>query len=171
MPIIRAWFFQHSLVDNHALSDAEQLQKWQAVANSGAVCFANLPTGNSVAYNLHLVTLLKGKRELYEVMNEPDIEGVNSTQYLAFWNSFVPQARAIDPNAKFGGPADYNNQGNECSYSSSGSTCFLQKVMIGMQASGSPARFRDLPLVSLLEQQRQSVPCAGWVVSPARPSR
>jgi len=136
MPIIRAWFFQNSLVDNHALSDAEQLQKWQAVANSGAVCFANLPTGNSVAYDLHLVTLLKGKCELYEVMNEPDIEGVNSTQYLAFWNSFVPQARAIDPNAKFGGPADYNNQGNECSYTSGGSTCFLQKVMIGMQASG-----------------------------------
>ncbi|HKW20100.1 MAG TPA: hypothetical protein VJO13_01900, partial [Ktedonobacterales bacterium] len=136
MPIIRAWFFQNSLVDNHALSDAEQLQKWQAVANSGAVCFANLPTGNSVAYNLHLVTLLKGKCELYEVMNEPDIEGVNSTQYLAFWNSFVPQARAIDPNARFGGPADYNNQGNECTYTSSGSTCFLQKVMIGMRASG-----------------------------------
>jgi hypothetical protein len=136
MPIIREWFFQNSLVDNHTLSDAEQLQKWQAVANSGAVCFANLPTGNTVAYDLHLVTLLKGKCELYEVMNEPDIESVNSTQYLAFWNSFVPQARAIDPSARFGGPADYDNQGNECTYTSSGSTCFLQKVLIGMQASG-----------------------------------
>lgn len=137
MPIVRAWFFQYSLVDNHAVTDAEQLQKWQAVANSGAVCFANLPTGNTVAYDLHLVTLLKGKCALYEVMNEPDIEGVNSTQYLAFWNSFVPQARALDSSAQFGGPADYDNQGNECTYYNDGtSACFLQKVMQGMKASG-----------------------------------
>lgn len=136
LPISREWFFQHSLVDGHALTDAEQLQKWQANANTGAICFANLPTANSEAYDLHLVRLLKGKCPFYEVMNEPDIEGVNAARYLAFWTSFVPQARAIDARAKFGGPADYNNQGNECTYNHDGtSACYLQKVMQGMKAS------------------------------------
>jgi hypothetical protein len=71
-------------------------------------------------------------------MNEPDIEGVDSAAYLAFWNSFVPQARTLDHNARFGGPADYGNQGNECSYYLDGtSACFLQKVLAGMARSGT----------------------------------
>lgn len=138
MPIIRTWFFQYSLVDNHAMTDAEQLQKLQAVEGAGAICFANFPTENSVAYDLHLLSILGGHCPYVEVMNEPDIEGVNSTAYLAFWNSFVPQARASYPGILFGGPADYDNQGNECTYYSDGtSACFLQKVMMGMKASGN----------------------------------
>ena len=142
LSIIRAWFFQNSLVDGHALSDAEQLQKLAAVQNSGAVCFANFPTENSVAYDLHLLSVLDGGGHIacpyVEVMNEPDIEGVDSTAYLAFWNSFVPQARAAYPGVLFGGPADYDNQGNECTYYPDGtSACFLQKVMMGMKASGN----------------------------------
>jgi hypothetical protein len=137
VPIARVWFFQRSLVDQHPLSDAEQLQKAQAVQNAGMRCFANLPTENSMDYDLHLVSLLKGKCAFYEVMNEPDIEGVNSTAYLALWNSFTPQARALDPGARFGGPADYSNQGAECSYYPNGtSACFLQKVLAGMAKSG-----------------------------------
>ncbi|HEU0027742.1 MAG TPA: hypothetical protein VFQ25_11560 [Ktedonobacterales bacterium] len=142
VPIARVWFFQRSLVDQRPLSDAEQLQKLQAVQNAGMRCFANLPTENSIAYDLHLVTLLRGKCAFYEVMNEPDIEGVSSTAYLAFWNSFVPQARALDPGARFGGPADYSNQGAECSYYANGtSACFLQKVLAGMAKSGVPPDF------------------------------
>src|SRR5579862_8047561 len=120
VPIARTWFFQHSLVDGHALSDAEQLQKLHAVQAAGMTCFANFPTANTVAYDLHLLSILGGACPYVEVMNEPDIEGVNSTAYLAFWNSFVPQARAAYPHILFGGPADYDDQGNECTYSSSG---------------------------------------------------
>ncbi|MGH2518660.1 MAG: IPT/TIG domain-containing protein, partial [Chloroflexota bacterium] len=139
--IARTWFFQNSLVDGHALSDAEQVQKLQAVQAAGMRCFANFPTENSVAYDLHLLAILDTPGHIacpyVEVMNEPDIEGVNSTAYLAFWNSFVPQARAAYPGVAFGGPADYDNQGNECTYYPDGtSACFLQKVMLGMVKSG-----------------------------------
>lgn len=43
VPIARTWFFQNSLVDGHAMSDAEQLQKLHAVQAAGMVCFANFP--------------------------------------------------------------------------------------------------------------------------------
>ncbi|HEX8997228.1 MAG TPA: hypothetical protein VF812_14465 [Ktedonobacterales bacterium] len=136
-PFIRAWFFQKSLIDGSPVTDAEQMTRIQAVHNSGMTCLAELPTGNTMAYDEHIVTMLKGKCAFYEFMNEPDIEGVHSDAYIAAWKTEIPKLRAIDPAAKFGGPADYNNQGNECSYSiTGGSECFLQKVMKGMAASG-----------------------------------
>lgn len=146
MPIARVWFFQNSLVDNHPMTDAEQLQKVQAVKNSGMVCFANLPTENTVAYDLHMLDILGTACPYVEVMNEPDIETapwngnkqIDPTAYLSFWNSFVPQARAAHPGLLFGGPADYDNQGNYCTYNNDGtSACFLQKVMMGMKSSGN----------------------------------
>lgn len=144
VPIARVWFFQYSLVDNHPLSDAEQLQKLHAVQAAGMTCFANFPTENTADYDLHLLGLLRGACRYVEIMNEPDLEQaawnggqtVNSTAYLKFWNQFIPQARKSYPGILFGGPADYNNQGNECTYTPSGSTCFLQKVLIGMAKSG-----------------------------------
>ncbi|HEY7835129.1 MAG TPA: hypothetical protein VIG30_16250 [Ktedonobacterales bacterium] len=146
VPIARTWFFQNSLVDQHALTDAEQLQKLQAVQASGMLCFANFPTENTVAYDLHLLTILGTACPYVEVMNEPDIETaawnnnkqIDPTAYLNFWNSFVPQARSAHPGILFGGPAEYDNQGDYCTYNNDGtSACFLQKVMTGMKASGN----------------------------------
>lgn len=153
-PIARAWFFQTSLIDGHALSDAEQLQKLHAVQAAGMVCFANFPTENTVAYDLHLMALLDPPGHVncpyVEVMNEPDIETapwndnqqIDPAAYLRFWNAFVPQARAGYHGVLFGGPAEYNNQGDYCTYNTDGtSACFLQKVMQGMVASGNRADF------------------------------
>lgn len=136
-PFIRTWFFQKSLIDGSPVSDAEQLARVQAAQNAGMVCLGELPTENSMAYDEHIVTLMKGKCALYEFMNEPDIEGVHADAYITAWKSEIPKLRAIDPAAQFGGPADYNYQGNECSYTITGaSECFMQKVMQGMAASG-----------------------------------
>lgn len=136
-PFIRVWFFQHSLIDGSPVTDAEQLTRMQAAQNAGMTCLGELPTANTMAYDEHIVTLMKGKCALYEFMNEPDIEGVQASAYVTAWKSEIPKLRAIDPNAKFGGPADYNYQGSQCAYNADGtSECFMQKVMQGMAASG-----------------------------------
>ena len=136
-PFIRTWFFQKSLINGAPVSDAEQLTRMQADENAGMTCLGELPTENTMAYDEHIVKLMKGRCKFYEFMNEPDIEGVDSARYVAAWKSEIPRLRAIDPKAKFGGPADYNYQGNECTYNLDGSSaCFMQKVMQGMATSG-----------------------------------
>lgn len=135
VPIARTWFFENSLVDGHRLTDAEQLAKLHAVQHAGMICFALFDTGNSQAYDLHLLDLLKGACPYVEVMNEPDLEGVSSAEYLTFWKSFVPAARAAHPGILFGGPALSNYQGNECDYGAT-TTCYMQKALAGMAASG-----------------------------------
>lgn len=136
VPIARTWFFQTSLVDGHALTDAEQLTKLHAVQAAGMVCFAIFFTDNTVAYDLHLLSILNGGCPYVEVMNEPDNTGVTVAAYLAFWNSFVPQARAAYPGILFGGPAATTPQYSQCTYSGSTTTCFMQKVLAGMAKSG-----------------------------------
>ncbi len=141
-PFIRTWFFQKSLSDGSAVSDAEQLSRAQADQNAGMACLGELPTENTMAYDEHIVTLMRGKCELYEFMNEPDYEGVGADAYLAAWKTEIPKLRAIDPNAKFGGPADYDSRGSACANSSDGAgECFIQKVLEGMAASGVPPDF------------------------------
>jgi hypothetical protein len=135
-PMIRTWFFQHSLYDGHAVTDQEQLARVQALENAGMTCFGELPTANTMAYDEHIVQLLGNRCTLYEFMNEPDIEGYTAAQYLEAWNSEIPRLRAINPGAKFGGPVDYNAQGNDCTYTPQGTTCFLQKFLIGAAQSG-----------------------------------
>ncbi|HET9110572.1 MAG TPA: hypothetical protein VFN78_07095 [Ktedonobacterales bacterium] len=136
-PFIRVWFFQKSLIDGSPVTDVEQLTRMQAAQNAGMTCLGELPTANTMAYDEHIVTLMKGKCALYEFMNEPDAEGVQSAAYVTAWKSEIPKLRALDPGAKFGGPADYNYQGSQCTYSADGtSECFMQKVMQGMVASG-----------------------------------
>ena len=137
VPISRTWFFQHSLVDGHAMSDAEQLTKLHAVQNAGMRCFANFPTENTVAYDLHLLAILNGACPFVEIMNEPDNAGISAAQYLTFWNSFAPQARKAYPGILFGGPAATTPQYSDCSYPNGQTICFLQKVLTGMASSGN----------------------------------
>ncbi len=134
IPLIRAWFPQYPNFGSSGtqFTDAHQLAIAQAVKNSGAACMANLPQPNSVAYDLHLVSLLAPYCHYFEVMNEPDYSGMNPVSvanYLSFWNTFVPQARALQPNASFGGPALATEFGLS-------SSTYMQQVLQGMQASG-----------------------------------
>jgi len=64
----------------------------------------------------HVVTLFDGthpgyiKCNMFEISNEPDINGIDTSQYLSVWNTYVSSLKAIQPNAKFIGPvvAGYN---------------------------------------------------------------
>lgn len=135
-PFIRTWFFQHSLINGAPVSDAEQLARVNAVQQAGMTCLGELPTKNTLAYDEHIVQLLGNRCTLYEFMNEPSIEGYTAAAYLAVWNADIPHLRAINPQAKFGGPATYDDQGNDCTFTPLGSTCFMQKFLIGAAASG-----------------------------------
>lgn len=133
IPIIRIWFEQYNENGGAAEPDSYQEAQYSAISGTGATCFANLITGNSIAFDLHMVSLFKGRCELYEVGNEPDLSSQTPAQYIAFWNSFVPQARAIDPAAKFGGPATFIPLGGDCN---SQGQCFLEQWLQGVVASG-----------------------------------
>jgi hypothetical protein len=134
IPLIRGWFEQVDETDHKTpITDARQLLIVNAIHNAGGVCLANLTQPATEAFDLHLVSLLKGKCELYEVMNEPDLSGVwppavSESNYLAFWNSFVPKARALDPNAKFGGPTTAIESGMNGTY--------MRTILDGMKTSG-----------------------------------
>ena len=138
LPLVRVWFEQYSETDGSLEPDSYQELQYKAVSSTGATCFANLLDSNSMAFDLHMVSLFKGRCELYEIGNEPDSDSSMTPQsYLNFWNSFVPQARAIDPNARFGGPATTVPLGYDCSWDSSGNqNCFTEKWLQGTVASG-----------------------------------
>ena len=136
VPLIRAFFEEVDETDHTTPNtDAHQLAIAQAIAASGAQCMANLTQPMDVTYALHLVTLLQPYCRYFEVYNEPDLSGswppaISTSGYLTFWNSFVPQARALDPNAAFGGPATADEFGED----STGT--YMQTVLAGMAASG-----------------------------------
>ncbi len=135
--LLRTWFFQNSLADGHAITDAEQLARVRAIQNAGMTCLGELPTANSMAYDEHIVSLLKGQCELYEFMNEPDDENISISTYVSDWSTEIPKLRAIDPNAKFGGPAAAAPSYNQCTYYPDGTQeCYMQKVLKGMGQSG-----------------------------------
>lgn len=136
VPLIRAFFETVDETDHTTLrTDAQQLSIAQAIQNSGAQCMANITQPVTVAQALHLVSLLAPYCRYFEVYNEPDLGGswppaISPDSYLAFWNSFVPQARQIDPSAAFGGPATADEFGED----STGT--YMQTVLAGMAASG-----------------------------------
>ena len=136
VPLIRAFFEEVDETDHTTPNtDAHQLAIAQAVANSGAQCLANLTQPMDIAYALHMVTLLQPYCRYFEVMNEPDIgsgnwpPAVSPADYLTWWNSFVPQARALNPGASFGGPALASEFGLD-------DGTYMQTVLSGMAASG-----------------------------------
>jgi hypothetical protein len=134
--LIRTWLFQTILGTNRSVSDAYQQSKVQAALATGATLLCELPTGNSMAYDVHMVTMFAGKCSYYEFMNEPDFEHVPSATYVSQWASEIPKLRTLDPHAKFGGPATAGPQFNECTYTSTSTVCYMQKVLQGMAQSG-----------------------------------
>lgn len=135
LALIRTWLFQIDLLSNQPETDAYQQSKVQAALNTGARLLCELPTGNSMAYDEHMVTLFAGKCSYYEFMNEPDIENVPLATYLSEWASEIPRLRAIDPHALFGGPATApTNFG--CVTVNGTTECYMQRALRGMAQSG-----------------------------------
>lgn len=128
LALIRTWLFQYDDLTNQPETDDYQQSKVQAAINTGAPLLCVLATGNSMAYDEHLVTLFKGQCAYYEFMNEPDYENVTPQTYASEWGSEIPRLRAIDPHALFGGPtaAPTNSQ---CSTENGATVCFMQKVL------------------------------------------
>lgn len=135
LALIRTWLFQVDLASGQPETDAYQQSKVGAALATGARALCELPTANSMAYDERMVTLFKGKCSYYEFMNEPDDEQVPVDTYVAQWASEIPRLRAIDPHAKFGGPAAAAPQYSQCTYGPSETVCYLQKVLQGMAQS------------------------------------
>ncbi len=110
--LMRTFFFDKSLADGHATTDAEIEQRLQTVENSGMTCLGVLQNIFNVAFDTHVVTLAGSRCQLYEFGNEPDYNGISIESYLKQWNTTIPLLRKINPNAKFIGPVTYNDQGN-----------------------------------------------------------
>ncbi|MFI5274741.1 MAG: hypothetical protein ACHQ4H_17050 [Ktedonobacterales bacterium] len=135
LALIRTWLFQTDLASNQLETDAYQQSKVQAALNTGARLLCELPTANSMAYDEHMVTLFAGKCAYYEFMNEPDNEHIAIATYVSEWASEIPKRRALDPHARFGGPASAAPQYSQCTYSATDTVCYMQKVLQGMAQS------------------------------------
>jgi hypothetical protein len=135
LALMRVWLFQTDLATNLPETDAYQESKVRGSLATGAKLLCELPTGNTMSYDEHMVTLFKGQCSYYEFMNEPDYEQVSISTYVSEWSSEIPILRSIDPQAKFGGPAVAAPQYSQCTYGIGTTVCYMQKVLEGMAAS------------------------------------
>ena len=143
-------------------SDSEILQRVQAIQNAGMQCMFMLGSVGDLTWLEHVVTLLGSSCNIYEFGNENDntgYGGVGIANLTNDWNTAIPKLRAINPNAKFGGPATmgvYYNDGTVAPYSS-GLEYFLAKTA----ASGIRADFisyHDYPCPQSTSEQD----CLTW---------
>ncbi len=135
--LMRTFFFDKSLADGHATTDAEIEQRIQTVENSGMICLGVFPDFLDTAFTIHVVRYLGSRCNLYEFGNEPDYNGYTVQQYLQQWNKVIPQLRQINPQAKFIGPVISNDTGNQCDdLVADVPDCFLQQFLSGVKSSG-----------------------------------
>jgi hypothetical protein len=133
--LMRTFFFDKSLADGHATTDAEIEQRIKTVENSGMVCLGVLESITNVAFDEHVVRYLGSRCNLYEFGNEPDYYGATIEDYLTQWNTVIPLLRQINPQAKFIGPVTYNDSGNQCHHDPGHTHCFMQDFLTGVKAS------------------------------------
>lgn len=140
--LMRSFFFHISIRDQHEVTDQEIQQRINTITNSGMHCLGVIPdikietapaAGNKytdLEFAKHLVSLLDGTHpgygecDMYEIGNEPDLTG-DAMNYVSEWNTFVPALRALNPRAKFIGPASYKDNLD-----------YIQWFLQGAQASG-----------------------------------
>jgi hypothetical protein len=105
--VMRTFFFDRSLLDGHATTDAEINQRLLAIENSHMLCLGVLEPYDNPAFIKHVISFAGSRCSLYEFGNEPDKQGMEA--YIIAWNNLIPQLRKINPAAKFIGPvvADY----------------------------------------------------------------
>lgn len=102
--LMRTFFFDKSLADGHATTDAEINLRLKTIQNSGMTCLGVLSNIFNVHFAEHVVTYAGNRCQLYEFGNEPDINGISSSAYVQQWNRVIPLLRRINPQAKFIGP-------------------------------------------------------------------
>lgn len=117
--------------DNHKEKTDAALQAISnTMTNTGTQCLIDLmeiDPGNSsqkagdsytdLQFAQHVVTMFDGnhsgyiKCSMFEIGNEPDINGLSADKYSAVWNDFVTVLKQLRPDAKFIGPvlANYNS--------------------------------------------------------------
>lgn len=98
LTLMRSWFYK-------GMSDDELETRARTVQDSGMQCMGMLGTTNDVTWLEHVVTLLGPRCNIYEFSNEPNGNGYTTASYLADWNAAILRLRALNPAAKFGGPA------------------------------------------------------------------
>jgi hypothetical protein len=140
--LMRTFFFDRSLADNHLTTDAEIEQRIRTVENSGMTCLGVIFDVMNVAFAEHVVRYLGSRCNIYEFGNEPDLEDGHGSfrysiqTYLQQWNTVIPQLRKINHHAKFIGPVTYTQTGNQCHYDLTGGHCFMKDFLTGVKASG-----------------------------------
>jgi hypothetical protein len=121
--LMRTFFFDKSLADGHATTDAEIEQRLQTIERSGMFCLGVLSDIFNVSFDEHVVKYAGNRCLMYEFGNEPSFNGISSANYLKQWNTVIPQLRKLNPRAKFIGPVDGVNN-------------FLQAFISGVKSSG-----------------------------------
>jgi hypothetical protein len=100
--LIRTWFFRQEYVDTGPLqTDSDIENRIDVVESAGAVCLGELPDISNVQWDVQVVSYLGQRCDLYEIGNEPS----SPYQYAQEWKDLVPRLRAINPQARFFGPA------------------------------------------------------------------
>ena len=102
--LMRTFFFDKSLADGHATTDAEIEQRLKTIENSGMTCLGVLHNIFNVSFDEHVVAYAGQRCQLYEFGNEPDYNNIPVTDYVQQWNKVIPILRHINPKAKFIGP-------------------------------------------------------------------
>lgn len=97
-------------------------------------------------FDKKVVAYLGSRCNLYEIGNEPDLDvyptsgpivhHMSVQTYLNRWIEFVKALRQINPNAKFIGPVTASDQGNDCTYTAEGTSCYMRDFLKGAKAAG-----------------------------------
>jgi hypothetical protein len=101
LTLMRTWVYSWN-------TDADINQRLDAIAAEGMTCMMMLgDPGNGLAWMEHAITLAGSRCSIYEFGNEPDQanNNTNIAQTTQEWIADVPQFRALNPHAVFGGPA------------------------------------------------------------------
>ncbi len=127
--LLRKFVDHHDFATNKEMTGAELQAISNTFVNTNTQCMMVLSADNinasskragdvytDLQFAQHVVTLFDGnhpgytKCSMFEIGNEPDINGVDVNQYLTIWNTFVPALKQLRPDAKFLGPvvAGYN---------------------------------------------------------------
>src|SRR5439155_848408 len=93
-----------------------------------------------------VVAYLGNRCNLYEIGNEPDLDVYPASgsvvphlrvqTYLNRWTEFVKALRQINPKAKFIGPVTASDLGNDCTYTTQGTSCYMRNFLKGAKAAG-----------------------------------
>jgi len=97
-------------------------------------------------FDKKVVAYLGNKCNLYEIGNEPDLDyyppsgpmvpHMSVQTYLNRWTEFVKALRQINPKAKFIGPVTASDRGNDCTYTTQGTSCYMRNFLKGAKAAG-----------------------------------